>query len=628
MNSNTIFNLGSSAAIAFLTMTSCIHTSQKGTVDDGKLKKGSKPNVILVLTDDQGYGDLSCHGNPVLSTPNLDKMHDRSIRFTNYHVAPMCTPTRGLLMSGMDGARNGAVNVASGRNLLRPELETMGSIFANNGYQTATFGKWHLGDNYPFRPEDRGFQESVWFRSANIGSNSDFWGNKYFDPFFIHNGKKEQYKGYCTDILFDQAKQWIQKVKGDEKPFFLYLPTNAAHTPLFAKDEDVKVIEEAIAASEFKDLDPSVKSGLTIFLAMIRNIDTNMGSLVDFLEDEGLKDNTIFIFSTDNGSTYGPKYFNAGMRGMKVELYEGGHRVPLFIEWPGGGFASPQDIGELTEAQDILPTLVELCDLKTSETTHFDGISLAPVLRGEAKIDTNRTLIINYSRMSGDMEHPSPQSYSIMRPENAAVLWKQWRLLENKELYDLQTDPLQKENVIEKYPEVAGKLKSHLDNWWKGVEDIANVPQRSIIGSIHENPIMLTSCEWLDVLVDTESFLYSGFRKNSFWKLIVDQPGDYEFELRRWPREANIALTGNFPPRGGAAYPISSAELLINRDSGEPDSHGSFNIFKKLETIQPGDKSVTFQAHLNAGPVTLQTQFYDAQQNLLCGAFFVNVKRK
>ena len=475
--------LESSIALLVLCIASGVVASENVPAMSSMLQqKGDRPNVIIVMTDDQGYGELSCHGNPVLKTPQIDKLHDRSLRFTDYHAAPMCTPTRGQLISGMDAARNGATNVSSGRTLMRPDLATIANIFADNGYRTGIFGKWHLGDNYPFRPENRGFQEALWFPSSHISSVPDFWGNKYNDDTYIHNGKREKFQGYCTDIFFGHAMQLMSTASREGKPFMVYLPTNTPHSPYIAPKEDIKAMQEAFADSKFSGMERVLKSNLITYLAMIRNIDTNMGKLSQFLDKEGLAENTILIFATDNGSTFGPVYYNAGMRGMKTELYEGGHRVPLFISWPKGGFITPRDIEGLTEVQDILPTLVGLCKLKIPKTTKFDGINLTSVLRGKKKVDKDRMLVINYSRMPIGFEYPSPEAPSILRREGAGVLWKRWRLLEDRELYDLAADPLQQVNVIDRYPEVVKKMRNHLNKWWVGVKDIANEPKRVVIG--------------------------------------------------------------------------------------------------------------------------------------------------
>ncbi len=323
-----------------------------------------RPNILVVMTDDQGYPELSVHGNPVLQTPNLDKLHGQSLRLTDYHVTPMCTPTRGQLLTGIDAARNGAVNVSSGRALLRSEIPTVANYFGDAGYATGIFGKWHLGANYPYRPQDRGFQESVWYPSSSIPSVPAYWGNDYFDDVYIKNGHNEPFKGYCTDVFFDEAKAFIKKSANRNHPFFCYLATNTPHGPFFPKPQDRELIAKRLTDPQFDHFSDDLKSRLAAYLGMIVNIDANMGGLMKFLDDEGLSSNTILLFQTDNGSLLGPRYFNAGMRGKKTELWEGGHRVPCFIRWPGGQLMKPQDIGGLTQVQDILPTLLDLCQIK------------------------------------------------------------------------------------------------------------------------------------------------------------------------------------------------------------------------------------------------------------------------
>ena len=450
----------------------------------------AKPNVIVVMTDDQGYPELSAHGNPILKTPNLDRLHGQSLRLEDYHVSPMCAPTRGQLMTGLDAARNGATNVSSGRALLRPEIPTMANFFGDAGYTTGIFGKWHLGANYPFRPEDRGFDETVWFPSSHIGSVPDYWGNDYFDDTYINNGKLKQYKGYCTDVFFEEALSFIKQSAESGKPFLAYIAPNTPHGPLVAKEEDEKAIAEILAQEEFANMGRGLKARLADYLGMVRNIDTNMGALMKFLSNEGLRDDTIVVFQTDNGSTHGPLYYNAGMRGMKTELWEGGHRVPCLISWPNGGLAKPQAIDGLTQVQDMLPTLLELCNILTDRK--FDGMSLAPVLRGRTNVPEDRMLVINYSRMPGFVNYPTPFAQTLMYRNQGEVLWKRWRLLEDRELYNLETDPLQTTNVIDKHPKVLAKLRNRLDEWWADVGPHANDVQRVVIGSEHENPSRLT----------------------------------------------------------------------------------------------------------------------------------------
>ncbi len=585
------------------------------------------PNVVIVMTDDQGYGELSAHGNPVLETPHLDRLRGESVRLDDFHVAPMCTPTRGQLLTGMDAARNGAINVSSGRALLRPEIPTMADIFVAAGYSTGVFGKWHLGDNYPFRPEDRGFHETVWFPSSHIGSVPDFWGNDYFDDTYIRNGKREAFKGYCTDIFFDEAIDHMKRSAESGTPFLTYIAPNTPHGPLIAKEEDEAALAAALARPEFADMSPALKARLASYLGMVRNIDTNMGKLIEFLEEEGLRENTVLIFMTDNGSTHGPLYFNAGMRGMKTELWEGGHRVPFFISWPNGNLADPRDVTGLTQVQDVLPTLLDLAGIETAAAANFSGTSLAPVLRGDASVPEDRMLIINYSRMPSGFNYPSPYTQSILTRSHAGVLWKQWRLLEDRELYDLESDPLQTTNVIDRHPEVVARMRDHLHEWWDEVAATANEPQRIVIGDDIENPMMLTGCEWLDVFVDQQSQVRRGTRKTGYWLLDVAEAGEYEFALRRWPREIGAPLA-SAPDGGGTALPISSARLFISDhhhlDIGEKRPYG----FEGLTTPVAGDDTeALFTVSLPRGPMALHTWF-EGEGEVIASAYYVYVRRK
>jgi arylsulfatase A-like enzyme len=588
----------------------------------------TKPNVLIVMTDDQGYPELSVHGNPVLQTPNLDTLYKQSLRLTDFHVTPMCTPTRGQLLTGIDSARNGAANVSSGRALLRAEIPTMANYFGDAGFATGVFGKWHLGANYPYRPQDRGFQESVWFPSSSIPSVPAHWGNDYFDDVYTKNGKPEQFKGYCTDVFFDEAKTFMANSAKAGKPFLCYLPTNTPHGPFNPKPEDRALIAKRLEDLQFDHLNHGLKKQLAAYLGMIVNIDNNMGELMQFLDDEGLADNTILIFMTDNGSLLGPQYFNAGMRGMKTELWEGGHRVPCFIRWPNGNLAVSQDIGGLTQVQDILPTLLELCEIKPASDHGFDGISLASVLRGKEQVSDDRVLIINYSRMPGFTNYPSPYSQTQMRADQAGVLWKQWRLLEDRELYDLSTDPLQETNVIDQHPDVVEKLRAHLSDWWKKVGPTANEVQRIIIGTDHENPTKLSGTEWLDVFIDQQGQILRGEQKSGYWMIDVARAGEYDIELRRWPKEADGTIGGTLPDGTGAALPITQASLYVSCHNhmsiGEKRPY-SFEGLTKQVTNE--DKGVTFTMNLQKGPTALHTWF-KGKDNTMLSAYYVYVHYK
>ena len=247
--------------------------------------QGSQPNVIVVMTDDQGYGDFVFNGNPIALTPHLDKLAGESIRLTDFHVAPMCTHTRGQLLTGLDAFRNAAINVSSGRTLLKAGVKTMADVFKETGYHTGIFGKWHLGDNYPFRPEDRGFDETLWFPSSHINSVPDYWDNDYFEDTYIHNGERKKFKGYCTDIFFDEAIKWMTKSTKHKEPFFSYIALNSAHWPLFVPDHYREPIRKQMAKHPevVSHLNEDRKEALISFLAMGANIDDNVGKLNAFL---------------------------------------------------------------------------------------------------------------------------------------------------------------------------------------------------------------------------------------------------------------------------------------------------------------------------------------------------------
>ncbi len=576
------------------------------------------------MTDDQGYPELSVNGNPILETPYLDRLHSESLRLEDYHVSPMCAPTRGQLMTGLDAARNGAINVSSGRALLRPEVPTMANFFGDAGYATGLFGKWHLGSNYPFRPEDRGFDQTVWFPSSHIGSVPDFWGNDYFDDTYVNNGSLKQYKGYCADVFFEEGISFMRKAAREGKPFFAFIAPNTPHGPFVAKEEDEKAIADTLAQPEFAEMDRALKNRLALYLGMVRNIDTNMGAMMKFLSDEGLRNDTIVLFMTDNGSTHGPRYFNAGMRGSKTELWEGGHRVPCYISWPNGGLMEPQDILGLTQVQDVLPTLLDLCDIPSD--AKFDGMSLASILRGKAVVPENRMLVINYSRMPGFVNYPTPFAQTHMQRNLGEVLWKRWRLLEDRELYNLETDPLQQNNVIDAHPEVLARMRAKLDDWWADVGPSANEVQRVIIGSDHENPSRLTGCEWLDVFIDQQRQIRVGQLKSGYWMLDVAQAGEYEFELRRWPKEIDRPITAP-SEQGTGGLDVHTASFYLSDHHHMPIGEKRPYRFEGLnKPIESKDTHITFTATLEKGPIALHTWFRGDETIL--SAYYVYVTRK
>ncbi len=574
--------------------------SGAGRLDAAEPKTTARPNVIILLTDDQGYGDLSCHGNPVLKTPNLDKLHSQSVRLTDFHVAPMCTPTRGQLLTGMDALRNGASSVSAGRSFVRRGIPTMAETFAAGGYKTALFGKWHLGDSYPNLPHYRGFHEAVYHLGWGITAMADVWQNDLFDGWFRHNGVLKQYKGHCTDVFFDLSINWIKERQKKNEPFFLYLPTNAPHGPHWVPEKYKK---------------PYEGKGPAAFFGMIAQIDENLGRLDAVLRDTGLADNTIVIFMNDNGGTAGVRTFNAGMRAGKTQYYDGGHRAACFVRWPAGGLRKPGDLDQLTHVQDILPTLIDLCGLKTPQGAKFDGVSLAGLLKGTTDTLPDRILVVQYG------EQPNGAK---LEKGKCAVMWNKWRLVHATELYDLKTDPAQEKNVADQHPEVFKKLRDHYQKWWKEVEPLVDNFEPVSIGADQENPVTLSSADWARVYCDNMGDLRRGRPSNGPWHVLVEKDGTYEIELRRWPKEADAAIAAAVPAfkavdgglPEGKALPIAKMRLKI----GDLD---------ESKAVGPKDKGVTFTVTLKAGAkLPMQSWCYDADGKELCGAYFAYVRRK
>ena len=562
-------------------------SSTLAAASSGGLRK--PPNVILAMTDDQGYGDLGCHGNSLIRTPNPDRLYGQSLRLTDFHVGPTCAPTRASLMTGRYCNRTGVWHTIMGRSLLRRDEVTMADVFASGGYRTAIFGKWHLGDNYPMRPQDRGFQEVLIHGGGGVGQTPDYWGNDYFDDTYWHNGTLEKHTGYCTDVWFDGAMRFIEANR--DRPFFVYLPTNAAHGPY-----NVSVRYSGMYKG---DEIPNAN-----FYGMITNFDENMGRLMEKLKALGLADNTILIFMTDNGTAAGlqrGKGFNAGMRGTKGSEYEGGHRVPCFIRWPAGGLGGGKDVSRLTAHLDLLPTLTDLCGLSMPAGVKFDGTSIVPLLKGTDGNWPDRVLITDSQRI----EHPE-------KWRKSAVMTDRWRLVNGRELYEIHADPGQQNDVAAKHPGAVHELRTAYERWWADVSERFDEYCEIVLGSDRENPARLTCHDWhADAPPWNQSHILKGSEANGFWAVDVVRAGDYEFALRRWPEEADVPISGAIP--GGRAIPVRRARLTI------ADVDLTASVAKEA-------REVIFRTRLRAGRTTLQTWFL-SDDGTSRGAYFVYVRR-
>lgn len=550
-----------------------------------------RPNVLIVLVDDAGYGDFACHGQPFVKTPNIDKLHGESVRFTDFHVTPMCTPTRGQLLTGVDAVRNGATSVTGGRSFLRPEIPTLPQMLAKGGYRTGIFGKWHLGDSYPHRPMDKGFQEAVWVKGWGFTSAPEF-ANKLTDGRYYRGDKEGQFKGYITDVCFDEAMAWMKSRQASREPFFCYIPLHAAHIP-----------HQVPAQYAEPYLKPA--PNLANFFGMIANIDENMGRLDAFLRESGLRENTIVIFMTDNGATAGQRFYNAGMRGKKTEFHEGGHRVPAFVRWPAGKLRAAGDIAQPAQVQDITPTLLEFTGVAKAANAHFDGISLAKVLRSPAERIPERTFVVQYSRAK-------------LEKWECAVVSGSWRLVHGKELYDLAKDPAQANDVAAQNPEVLRRLRDHYEAWWSSLDAKTREFVPTSLGSKAQPVVTLTSADWQDVYCDNANHIREsrGGTRGGPWHVRVEEAGDYEISLRRWPPELDLALTASDGAPNVKVLPIAAASVRV----GE--------LQQSAKAAGDSAKEIVLRMKLPKGQTQLHAWFQDAQGQDVSGAFYATVTRK
>jgi arylsulfatase A-like enzyme len=455
------------------------------------------PNVVLIITDDQGYGDLGFTGNPNVKTPVIDKFARESIRFNNFYVSPVSAPTRSSLMTGRYSLRTGVRDTNNGGAIMAEGEITIAEMLKQSGYQTGIFGKWHLGDNYPFRPGDQGFDESVIHLTGGMGQPGDittyFRGDSsYFDPVLWKNGKQEKYKGYCTDIFTNQALEFIDR--NSSQPFFCYIAFNAPHTPLQVPDKYYNMYKGTDPSRGYEKLmQPQIpmtekdKEDARLVYAMVSNIDENVGRVLNKLDELKLSENTIVIFMTDNGPQQ--RRYVAGMRGLKGSVYRGGVRVPFFLRYPPLNKKNTE-IVETAAHIDVLPTLAEICNAELPSDRKIDGISLVPMINNKVRTTDERSLFFYWTRHS-------PELYN-----NIALMKGRYKLVGNTdydspvskfELFDLDKDPYEQKNLVQEFPSVAKSMKAELDKQITELVGSRNMSEKMYIsaGTIYENPVIL-----------------------------------------------------------------------------------------------------------------------------------------
>mgnify|MGYP006094808203 CR=1 FL=1 len=476
--------------------------------------------------------------------------------------------------------------------MLHTDERTIANVLSEGGYVTGMVGKWHLGDNAPHRPQDRGFGDVVWHRCGGIGQASDYWGNDYFDDTYERNGKFEKFEGYCTDVWFAESMRFLEENK--ERPFFLYLALNAPHGPY--------KVEPKWSAPYRKEA--KWGNGAN-FYGMVANIDHNLGLLRKKLTTLGLEENTILIFMTDNGTAAGAKFagltseavegYNAGMRGKKSSIYEGGHRVPFFIHWPAGGLTGGRDLSTISAHIDILPTLAQLCGVPIPETHKPDGKSFAPQLKDADEPPHRSHLVVQFQ--GGAHFRAAPQAWA-----DSCLLKDRWRLINGEELYDLEKDPAQREDIADDHPKVVEELRKLYPPFWESVSP-RMTPVSIDLGNAGENPTVLCSQDWY-MPTGNPPWNFTSIKRlprvTGPWSVDVKKAGQYRLILRQFPKEAG--------------QEIKAVRAKIQISGKEQES-----------VVETGVKGVIFELDLPEGKTELRTWLYDAEGKA-GGAYFTEVE--
>jgi arylsulfatase A-like enzyme len=489
-----------------------------------------RPNVILIIADDMGHGDLGVHGNPVIKTPHLDRLAGQSVRMKNFYVSPVCSPTRASLLTGRYNYRTGVVDTFIGRSMMHADEQTIAELLARGGYRTGIFGKWHLGDCYPLRPIDQGFDEALVHKGGGIGQPSDPpGGESYFDPVLQHNGKQVRKKGYCSDVYTDAAMDFIARNR--EGPFFCYLAFNAPHSPHECPERYREMYASLnLAHDQFPKIGfplpgKSKQPELAKVYGMITNIDDNLGRLFAKLDELKLTQDTIVIFMTDNGASF-PRY-NSGMRGFKGSVFEGGTRVPFFVRWPAG-FKGDRDIQIIAAHIDVTPTLLAACGLADHGVSGRDGMNLLSLWKNERVDSPARTLYFQWHR--GDV----PELYRA-----CAARSQKWRLVQPEGvqeaakvtsprfmLFDIEKDPYEQHDVADQHPSVAAELKKGYEQWFADVAKTRNfAPPRIHLGADKEPVTVLTRQDWRGPRAGW------GPKSVGHWEVQVDKAGSYDIKV-------------------------------------------------------------------------------------------------
>ena len=491
-----------------------------------------KPNIIVVMPDDMGYGDLGVTGNPVIRTPQIDQFASESAQLTHFYVSPVCSPTRACLMTGRYNYRTRVVDTFKGRSMMDPAEVTIAEALKAAGYTTGIFGKWHLGDNHPLRAQEQGFDEVLIHRGGGLAQPSEPIenGRRYTNPILFHNGKKIQSEGYCTDVYFDAAMDFIGAASDEGRPFFAYVAPNAPHGPYHDVPQALLEYYQSIDLNPIlgKNMSDKHRDTVARVFAMVENIDENMGRLDSFLKKRQLIENTIVVFFTDNGPN--TMRYVGPFRGMKAGVHEGGIRTCFFARWPGH-FRAGHHSDRIAAHIDLMPTLLDAAGVVPQNGDNFDGISVLPLLMGSPENWPDRSLFIQTHR--GD--RPIAEHHVAIRSQ----FWKlvhpsgfgQNQMPENVpfELYHIMTDPGEEYNLAGKNPHRVSSMRQDYARWLTAVSATRRpnfVPPRIDIG-VHPEPVVDLSIQDWRVPADSTGWGISGE-----WFVTVQDSGPYGVAIR------------------------------------------------------------------------------------------------
>ncbi len=485
-----------------------------------------KPNIVLIISDDQGYGDFSIHGNPSLQTPNIDALAKTSVRFDRFYVNSFCAPTRAALLTGRYPLRTGCHGVTHNREAMRASEVTLAEVLQQAGYRTACIGKWHNGEQFPLTPQGQGFDES-------FGFNNGHW-NAYFNPVLLRNSQPEQTSGYVSDTLTDEAIRFVTSNKS--RPFFCYLSFNAPHSPFQVPDRYF---------DKYQNL--GFDSTVAAFYGMCENLDDNVARLLSHLEAQGLDQNTIVLFLTDNGGTAGVKTYNANMRGGKTSVHEGGCRVPLFIRWPAAKW-QPHIVRPIASHIDLMPTLLDLCGISVPNGIRLDGVSLAPLLRVDADQGWPERILFTHNPINESNKFPGAvrtQKYRLVReiqgPAGGSNAKADDASASPWQLFDMDDDPSQKKDISSIHPNIVSELSQRYEIWFEDISRDALQRLPLPLGHSEQNPVEYHAPQaYFDKPIQFASgpgfandwlTSWTSVESKVWFELLVEEEGEYAIEL-------------------------------------------------------------------------------------------------